>query len=121
VAFVLNRAIRIYPTYWSCLAIAVTIGILFREAPSQLPFVSVAWPQTVGGWINNIAIFSFAPQPEKLIAQAWSLEVELYFYFVIGLCTYRSLLVTVACLLFTSVYAVLAILELTWYPFYWTS
>ena len=56
----------------------------------------------------------------KLISQAWSLEVELYFYFVIGLCTYRSFLLTVTCLLFTLVYAVFAISKLTLYPFYWT-
>ena len=119
-AFLLNRALRIFPTYWACLAIAVTIGIPFDETSKQLPYFSAAWPETAGGWVNNITLFRLAPDATKLISQAWSLEVELYFYFVIGLCTYRSFLLTVTCLLFTLVYAVFAISKLTLYPFYWT-
>lgn len=96
-AFLINRALRIYPTFWACLCLAILISWYW------LPITKAAFPGfgtpdqfSFGNWLNQFAIIPISPKAEllghnfKLIPQSWSLENELYFYLIIGLCTYRS-------------------------------
>ena len=120
IAFLFNRFLRIYPTYWVCLIFAIAVGVWFPDIMTLPTFVT-NWPKGLGGWINNFDLFTFAPEFGKIIAQAWSLEVELTFYFIIGLCTYRSLALTLLGLSFSLAYAALLIFKLVVGEFYFTA
>src|SRR5205085_1184904 len=88
--------------YWACLALAALIAAIWNTA-ALLTFPGFPTPDqlSAGNWANQITIFSITPSSPlpsnfKLISQSWSLENELYFYVVLGLCTYRSKQLTIA-------------------------
>jgi peptidoglycan/LPS O-acetylase OafA/YrhL len=119
-AFLVNRFLRIYPTYWTCLFVLVLAGLSFPELVAN-PFGWLQWPDSVAGCVNQMLIFNVAPASlQRLIPQSWSLENELYFYLIIGLGTYRSFLLTVIFFLIALAYAVLGIFHVVPIQFYWS-
>jgi peptidoglycan/LPS O-acetylase OafA/YrhL len=108
--FLKNRFLRIFPTYWACLAVAV--AVVFTVPASTSPSFGVSIPSSWFGWMNEITVFRLAPYAPKIIAQSWSLESDLYFYLIIGLATYRSFPLTLLMLAYTSIYSVLLIFNL---------
>jgi len=85
-AFLANRFLRIYPTYWLCLAVAFAVVSVVPE--STTPHPSLYAPRTSSDALANLAIFGLTPEtPSRLLPAAWSLHIELWFYLVIGLIT----------------------------------
>jgi len=125
-SFLLNRFLRIYPTYWACLALALLITWYWQPvAETTLPGFGTPDQFGIGNWVNQLTIFSVVPiggglpQNFKIIPQSWTLENELYFYLIIGLCTYRSALLTLAAFYTTLFYAVV-VLNILPGGFYWS-
>lgn len=118
IEFLLNRVLRIFPLYWSCLFV-VTLIVMLLPAAALHPLLNLSIERDLPWWINQITIFNLAPSAGKIIGQSWSLEVELYFYLFIGLATYRSLPLTIISFIFFMSYALLAFFQMVSVPFYW--
>jgi peptidoglycan/LPS O-acetylase OafA/YrhL len=74
--FLLNRLLRIYPTYWLCCLMALAIYITFGHPELKLDAVSAA---------ANLSIL-FVPQGAFLwLSLIWAVGIELRFYFVAAL------------------------------------
>jgi peptidoglycan/LPS O-acetylase OafA/YrhL len=116
--FLLNRFLRIFPMYWSCLLVVIAITLALPVA-AQHPLLNLSVETDLPWWLNQIMIFNLAPSAGKIIGQSWSLEVELYFYLYIGLGTHRSFAVTFIGFVFLLIYAALALFDLVPAPFYW--
>ncbi len=85
-AFLANRFLRIYPTYWACLAIGLVVVLLVPTAAQLHP--SLLLPQSAADWIANLAVFGLTQETtSRVLPAAWSLHTELWFYLVIGLLT----------------------------------
>jgi len=90
--FLLNRFLRIYPVYWVCLG----LGVLFLTyAPiAGIKIIDhMIIPQSE--WWRQFAIFGLLhfdshPYFQMPLATAWSLNVELVYYLVIGLLCGKS-------------------------------
>ncbi len=85
-AFLANRFLRIYPTYWACLAVALVVVTVLPSAATLHPSLRV--PDMPGDWMANLAVFGLTQQTvSRLLPAAWSLHTELWFYLLIGLLT----------------------------------
>ncbi len=86
--FLANRALRIYPMYWACLLISI-VGLLYWQGACTR-FHITRLPGDFTGWISNISIFGLEKYNSDrrilaVIPVAWSLNIELFYYLVIGL------------------------------------
>jgi peptidoglycan/LPS O-acetylase OafA/YrhL len=85
-AFLVNRFLRIYPTYWACLAVGLLVVWLVPTSTELHPSLLV--PASAADWMANLAVFGLTQQTvSRLLPAAWSLHTELWFYLVIGLLT----------------------------------
>ncbi|MDI1269848.1 MAG: acyltransferase [Polaromonas sp.] len=100
--FILNRFLRIYPTYWTLLALALLLGavngLLIRATVWTAPYM----PITMQDWLKNLLIIGLNPglttpieSNPAALTTAWSLSVELIFYALISLGFSRSRVVTI--------------------------
>jgi len=81
-----NRLLRIYPLYITTLLLTVGAIYLFKDA-STTPIggaVTLAWfmkaPKDAAEWLGNISLI-YPPNSNLTVTQAWSLQVELVYYF----------------------------------------
>ncbi|MDX1918261.1 MAG: acyltransferase [Candidatus Caenarcaniphilales bacterium] len=91
--FILNRFLRIYPTYWLVLLLSVGAIYALGHATDFHPNMRVV--KTSEDFISNIAIFGLAPfglitDNVRLVPPTWALDVELTFYIFIALWLGRS-------------------------------
>jgi peptidoglycan/LPS O-acetylase OafA/YrhL len=78
--FLLSRAMRIYPTYWACLALGV-VAILLSAGPRGVEN-GLAWPRLLG---NALLVFPHFDHQASLDWVNWTLAVELKFYLLAAL------------------------------------
>jgi len=81
-------------------------------------------PSTINEWFSNILIFGLNDKstlllPARLLPPAWSLNTELVYYILMGLCLSRSKHATILWFIFSIVLAVSAH-ELTWGKVYFS-
>lgn len=88
-AFALNRFLRIYPQYLVAIAFGGAMAWLLPEA-SQALNPALTWPTSAGEWAPQFLIFGLYGADVRLSPPTWSLNVELYFYVIIGALTFRS-------------------------------
>lgn len=101
-AFLANRFLRIYPTYWCCLLLSFCIVRWIPESIHLHPSLYV--PATKHDLLANLAIFGLTQQtPSRLLPAAWSLATELWFYLVIGLVTSTRPRATLALMVLSSI------------------
>lgn len=116
-SFLFNRFLRIYPQY----LVAIALGALVAW---QTPAVAAHFnntlqlPGSVPDAIRQITIFGLRSAAVLLSPASWSLNVELYFYLLIGLVTYRSELLTYGALLVTAIMGYLAAIGHAFFGFY---
>jgi peptidoglycan/LPS O-acetylase OafA/YrhL len=80
-----NRALRIYPTYLIIVGLTLLIVILYPWLPWQVSRY-IFLPESLPEWSRNLLIFGMtATEGGRLIPQAWSLDVELWFYLLMAL------------------------------------
>jgi peptidoglycan/LPS O-acetylase OafA/YrhL len=88
--YALNRFLRIFPTYWFVLLLAVlVVATIPRDA--FLTNYKLSMPREMFDWLPNIFIIGLLDGPSKvLIPPAWTLDIELCFYLLMGLGLSRS-------------------------------
>lgn len=116
-AFLLNRALRIFPTYWACLLISLAIATAFPATVAGHVWLMMPWPDGMSGWLTNILVFDMGAGG-RTITQTWSLCIELIMYLVIGLATFRSLALTLIGFTISLGWAIYGMFNMTEYPFY---
>jgi peptidoglycan/LPS O-acetylase OafA/YrhL len=85
-AFLINRFLRIYPTYWLCLGFAFIAASVVPLSTAVHP--SFYLPRTFSDALVNVGIFGLTQETaSRLLPAAWSLNTELCFYLTIGLIT----------------------------------
>jgi peptidoglycan/LPS O-acetylase OafA/YrhL len=85
-AFLANRFLRIYPTYWACLAIGLAVVVSFPASTFIHP--SLVVPASAADWLANFGVFGLTQMTvSRILPAAWSLHTELWFYLLIGLIT----------------------------------
>ena len=103
-AFLANRFLRIYPTYWACLAIGLAVVMLLPQSVALHPSLKV--PDTAQDWIANRGVFGLSQMTvSRMLPAAWSLHTELWFYVVIGLVTALRPRASVAMLIVTLLFS----------------
>lgn len=84
-AYIENRALRIYPAYWAALALSILWLLLAPESPGSTN-VLVRLPSSVHEYFRSIVLVGihrdFMP---RVVPPSWSLHIELCFYVLIGL------------------------------------
>lgn len=110
-AFLVNRFLRIYPQYLVAVAFGGTMVLLLPEAAKTLN-QALLWPSTAKDWLVQVSIFGLYGSEVRLSPPTWSLNVELYFYAIIGLLTFRSEKVTYGALLLTLVVGAAALFRM---------
>ncbi|MCX2974686.1 acyltransferase [Halieaceae bacterium IMCC8485] len=88
--YALNRFLRIFPTYWIVLLLALCIvAAIPREA--FLTNYKLSMPLSVTDWLANVFIIGLLDGPYKvLVPPAWTLDIEIFFYVLMGLGLSRS-------------------------------
>jgi len=119
-AFLLNRFLRIYPQY---LLAAVLGGIVVASMPeTAMKFnPSLQWPSTLLDWFHQIFIFGLNGAPVRLSPPTWSLNIEIYFYLIIGLLTHRSEKGTYIALFISSILGLMGLCHVGGIGFYASS
>lgn len=79
-----NRFLRIFPAYWMIVILTVIGLVLFPTAFDRI-HSAIRLPHSPYEWLQNIALFDFIYSPLRLVPPAWSLSVEIIFYFLIGI------------------------------------
>ena len=104
--YALNRFLRIYPTYWFVLILTIPVLIWFRKDDY---FMNYRWvmPDGISDWLPNIFIFGLLDGPTRtVVPPAWSLDIELVFYILMGLGLSRGRPIVVAWFLASFAYTV---------------
>lgn len=117
-----NRFLRIYPIYWVSLVFSVILILLVGETFSSGYNVSLYYPQNITEAVRNILpLFSFRGDYPKLIPQAWTLTVEIFFYILIGLGLSKNKRLVSYWLAISLIYHLIAIfMEFGWEKRYFT-
>lgn len=109
-AFLLNRFLRIYPQYLIAVLLGAAAVLLLPEAAKTMN-PALQWPATATDWVRQLFIVGLYEHPVRLSPPTWSLNVELYFYAVVGLLTFRSEKATYAAFLLTLAVGLLALFQ----------
>jgi peptidoglycan/LPS O-acetylase OafA/YrhL len=116
-AFLLNRALRIYPQYLAALGLGLLAIRLYPQVASHMNSY-LRWPATTAEWLPQLAIFGLDDSAVRVLPATWTLGTELYFYLLIGLVTARSKGTTIALCLASLPLGVLCALKVLPYEFY---
>ena len=120
-AYLLNRFLRIYPIYWVCLALSCLVVIAFPAVAASVNR-GLMLPTSPLGWLSQLAIFGLYVghhvAPARLLPPAWSLNIELYFYLVIGLVTATRPRLTAILAMLSLLVCVLSAARILTLPYY---
>jgi len=89
--FLLNRFLRIYPTYWLSILISIILLMNYGQHDLQHFNDKIKYPDSLYDILSNTFIFGLARtglfelHDTILSPPAWALEIELIFYIAIGL------------------------------------
>lgn len=89
--FLINRGLRIYPTYWLSITLTLLLMPIFGQIALSDFHPKFLLPTTLYDWFSNLFIFGLAKtgflslHSVILSPPAWALEIELTFYILIGL------------------------------------
>ena len=88
--YAINRALRIYAPYLVVLAAAAVLVSLLPDV-ARATNLRLYLPPTALRWLSNITLFGLTGDPDarwmeqSLVPPAWSLEIEVSFYILMGL------------------------------------
>jgi len=89
-AYLINRFLRIFPTYWIILILAFLI-ITIYPVPAQSLLGCLAIPDSILAWLQNIFIFGLGGTlgtslaMVRMVPPAWTLHIELIFFLIMPL------------------------------------
>ncbi len=107
--YLLNRFLRIYPSYWVSSLVSVCLILAVGEPFSVAYHKAMALPLEPVSIIRNIIIFFPGLETPRLTPPSWALTVELFFYILIGLGLSRCLKVTILWVVLSFVYHLVAL------------
>jgi peptidoglycan/LPS O-acetylase OafA/YrhL len=88
--YALNRALRLYPQYWLVMLFGLAVVSAFPKDAFLLNFKLIR-PDTITAWLSNIFIVGLLNGTTRvLVPPAWSLDIEIVFYALMGLGLSRS-------------------------------
>jgi len=116
-AFLFNRFLRIYPQYAAAISLGALIAWRMPEVARHFNG-ALRLPTNLLEWAKQIFIFGLYVSPVRLSPPTWSLNVEIYFYLLIGLLTHRSERATYAALFISAALGVWAALGHAPFSFY---
>lgn len=111
--FLVNRFLRIFPTYWAALSIGVILMYTQTDIESQSRF-STFEPTRISQWVRNIFIFGSSDSNvfQWIVKPAGSLAIELNWYLILfigSFFTKRWLRIFLICMLPIPVILALAV------------
>ena len=83
--YLLNRFLRIYPVYWASIILSAAVIFLFGETVTTNFEASMYLPKNIPDLTRNIFVYFPTLSVSRLNSQAWSLTVEIFFIFSLGL------------------------------------
>jgi len=81
--FLKKRIIRIYPIYWIIFFSVASIALIYPSFRHQAPSEMVIWIKSILLLPQSQAVVGGSGAP--VIQVAWTLQVEMIFYFIVGL------------------------------------
>jgi peptidoglycan/LPS O-acetylase OafA/YrhL len=78
--FLINRFLRLFPTYWAALLIGICLFVAERN--NVLVGNQFELPDDFAEWHGNVFILGL-PESPRIISVAWSLAVELKWYLIL--------------------------------------
>lgn len=80
--FLINRALRIYPAYWTSVLIGlVLISLIPNELISTNEIIRL--PINIDSIIDNLIVFGLQGNISRIVPPAWSLDIELHWYIIL--------------------------------------
>ncbi|MEP4146698.1 MAG: acyltransferase [Halioglobus sp.] len=84
--YAVNRFLRIYPSYWTVLLLSLLVVYAIPKDAFLTNFKLSMPRELVAHWLPNVFIVGLLDGPLKvLVPPAWSLDIELVFYGLMGL------------------------------------
>lgn len=80
--FMLRRALRIIPTYWFYTFLLAAVALLMPQVLGKAEFIPIDFLKS----LFFIPYINSAGDMQPLLANGWSLNYEMYFYFIFALC-----------------------------------
>jgi len=111
-----NRFLRIFPPYWVTLIAAILIVSQGPEVAREI-FPPLTMPSSPFEWVSNVIIVNLHYLQVRLVPPAWSIDVELFFYFAMAV--FLSTTRTVCTIWFLSSVALTAYMLVTGQDFLW--
>lgn len=79
--YALNRVLRIFPPYWAACALSAGLLAWFGNPEYGVLWYRWSMPGTVADWLANLSIVGLeSGGANRLVAPAWALRVELFYY-----------------------------------------
>lgn len=103
--YLINRFLRIYPTYWFTILISICIFIFLGDDISSYS-TRMYLPNSFISWIGNILLLFSSNIKPHFSTPAWTLTVELFFYLAICCGISKSKKITLAWLTCSLIYTV---------------
>jgi peptidoglycan/LPS O-acetylase OafA/YrhL len=80
--YLINRFLRIYPTYWFAILLSLTLLFLYGSDITDFKS-SIYIPKSSKEWIQNVFILLSHNSAPRLSPATWALTVEIFFYVAI--------------------------------------
>jgi peptidoglycan/LPS O-acetylase OafA/YrhL len=83
--YAVNRFLRIFPSYWAACALSVALLLWFGNPRFGVLWYPWSLPSTPVDWISNLSIAGLpSGHADRLVAPAWALRVELFYYMALA-------------------------------------
>ena len=103
--FLVNRALRIFPAYWTVLATSV---VLLYLSPNFFgnTYSTMQLPKTAWSWMQNIFLLDLSNSETVISPPAWTLTIEFFFYIAMPLLLARTKITALVWLIISFVYTI---------------
>lgn len=107
IRFILNRILRIYPTYFLFLAFSCALLLLFPSTSMEVGHMKM--PASLSDWLSTITLIGLTHgNTPTFLALAWTLAVEVFYYIFMSIFLCKSFKITLAWFCFSCVYVIWA-------------
>lgn len=93
-AYLLNRCLRLFPTYWLICLLTIGLVLFYGEATTRAYHSAIFLPSSPADIVANASLIFPALSPKwiepRLAPPTWALTLEIVFYVLIGLGVSRS-------------------------------
>ncbi|MBN1764994.1 MAG: acyltransferase [Sedimentisphaerales bacterium] len=87
--FMVNRFLRLYPTYWAVLVITIVIILVFGESNANTYWEFMTIPRSLADIFQNVSLLFFNLFPIRCVPRlsppVWTLTTEIFYYLLIAM------------------------------------